>query len=158
MAGAILKILDRDQGMTHPEFRHKLEAVGFGVFIPFFFVTSGVRFDLDALFASGSTIARVPIFLVALLMVRGLPVLLYRNVVQGKAMLVSAGLLQATSISFLVVVSEIGREMGLISEGSAAALIAAGLLSVIVFPLSALTILRRAERRASAVEPELSTA
>ena len=51
-AGAILNHLDMDQAMTHPEFRRKLAAVGFGVFIPVFFVTSGVRFDLDALFAS----------------------------------------------------------------------------------------------------------
>jgi Kef-type K+ transport system membrane component KefB len=143
MAGAILKLVDRDQGMTHPEFRRKLEAVAFGVFVPFFFVASGVRFDLDALFASGETIARVPIFLGALLLVRGLPVVLYRTLVTDRRMLVSAALLQATSISFLVVVAEIGRELELLSEGSGAALIAAGLLSVVFFPLAALTLLRR---------------
>ena len=63
--------------MTHPLFRRKLEAVGFGVFIPVFFVTSGVRYDLDALTSSGSTLARVPIFLAALLIARGVPALLY---------------------------------------------------------------------------------
>jgi Kef-type K+ transport system membrane component KefB len=154
MAGAILKIVDRDQAMTHPEFRHKLEATAFGVFIPFFFVASGIRFDLDALFASGETIARVPIFLAAILFVRGLPVLLYGSLVKGKSMLVSAALLQATSISFLVVVAQIGRELELLSEGSAAALIAAGLLSVVVFPLAALTLLRRAERVTTVSSPE----
>ena len=61
-AGALLALIDRDRGMTHPEFRVKLEAVGFGVFVPIFFVTSGVRFDLDALFANASTVARVPVF------------------------------------------------------------------------------------------------
>ena len=147
MAGAILRILDRDQMMTHPEFRHKLEAVAFGVFIPFFFVTSGLRFDLDALFANGETIARVPIFLGALLVVRGLPVLLYRGLVKGRTMLVSAALLQSTSISFLVVVSQLGLELGLISAGSSAALVAAGLLSVVLFPLTALTLLRREQRQ-----------
>jgi Kef-type K+ transport system membrane component KefB len=159
MAGAILKIVDRDQGMTHPEFRLKLEATAFGVFIPFFFVTSGIRFDLDALFASGETIARVPIFLAALLFVRGLPVVLYRSLVKSKTMLVSAALLQATSISFLVVVAEIGRELELLSEGSAAALIAAGLLSVVIFPITALTLLRReGKTRAVSQEPEPSAA
>ena len=148
MAGAILRVVDRDQGMTHPEFRLKLEATAFGVFIPFFFVTSGLRFDLDALFASGETIARVPIFLAALLFVRGVPVLLYRSLVKGRTMLVSAALLQATSISFLVVVAEIGRDLEFLSEGSAAALIAAGLLSVVIFPLTALTLLRREGRAA----------
>src|SRR5919204_542217 len=46
IAGAILALVDRDQMMTHGQFRTKLEAVGFGVFIPIFFVTSGIRFDL----------------------------------------------------------------------------------------------------------------
>ena len=58
MAGAVLTLVDRDRMMTHPQFRTKLEAAGFGMFIPVFFVASGVRFNLDALFASGSTIAR----------------------------------------------------------------------------------------------------
>ena len=43
-AGALLSMIDRDEVMTHPQFRLKLEAVGFGVFIPVFFVTSGLRF------------------------------------------------------------------------------------------------------------------
>jgi len=68
-AGALLSLLDRDD-RTHPQFRVKLEAIGFGVFIPIFFVTSGLRFDLGALFASGWTIARVPVFLLAILLAR----------------------------------------------------------------------------------------
>ena len=63
IAGAIVSLVDRDERMTHPDFRRKLEAVGFGFFIPAFFVTSGVRFDLDALTASASNLLMVPIFL-----------------------------------------------------------------------------------------------
>src|SRR6201982_1126148 len=66
IAGAIVSLVDRDQVMTHPAFRRKLEAVGFGFFIPAFFVTSGVRFDLGALTSSASSILMVPIFLAAL--------------------------------------------------------------------------------------------
>jgi Kef-type K+ transport system membrane component KefB len=58
-AGAMLSLIDRDEAMTHPQFRLKLEAAGFGIFIPVFFVTSGLRFDLNALFSSASTVARV---------------------------------------------------------------------------------------------------
>src|SRR5262249_24917314 len=54
IAGAILSLLDKDDRMTHPEFRRKLEAVGFGIFIPVFFVTSGVKYDLNALTSSAS--------------------------------------------------------------------------------------------------------
>jgi Kef-type K+ transport system membrane component KefB len=56
LAGAIIKFVDRDQAMTHPQFRQKLEVVGFGVFIPFFFVSSGIRYDAGALLASASTL------------------------------------------------------------------------------------------------------
>jgi Kef-type K+ transport system membrane component KefB len=154
LAGAILKFVDRDQAMTHPQFRQKLDAVGFGVFIPFFFVTSGIRYDAGALFGSASTLARVPLFLAILLAVRGLPALLYRPLVTTRETAASA-LLQATSVGFFVVASQIGQDMGLISAANAAALIAAGLLSVILFPVAALTILRRGEK---ASEPEPSTA
>jgi Kef-type K+ transport system membrane component KefB len=144
LAGAIIKFVDRDQAMTHPQFRQKLEVVGFGVFIPFFFVSSGIRYDAGALFGSASTLARVPLFLGILLAVRGLPALLYRPLVERREVVASA-LLQATSVGLFVVASQIGQDMGLISGANAAALIAAGLLSVILFPLGALTILRRSE-------------
>src|ERR687887_221970 len=147
LAGAIIKFVDRDQAMTHPQFRQKLEAVGFGVFIPFFFVTSGVRYDAGALFGSATTLARVPLFLAILLAVRGLPALLYRPLVK-RPELAACTLLQATSVGLFVVAGQIGQDMGLISSANAAALIAAGLLSVILFPLGALTILRRGEKTA----------
>ncbi len=152
VAGVILRLIDGDQMMTHPQFRLKLEAIGFGVFIPVFFVSSGIQFDLAALFSSPSTLLRVPVFLVALLFVRGVPALLYRPLV-GSRRSVVAGLLQATSLSFIVAASQIGLELGLITKATGAALIAAGLLSVLIFPLLALTILRRSEG-VSTVVPE----
>jgi len=144
-AGALLSVLDRDREMTHPELRRKLEAAGFGIFIPVFFVTSGLRFDLDALFASASTVALVPLFLLALLLVRGLPALLYRGLV-GSRRAAIAGILQATSLPFIVAATMIGQQLGVISAGTGAGLVAAGLLSVIVFPVTGLTLLRRGER------------
>ena len=144
VAGVILRLVDGDQMLTHPEFRQKLEAIGFGVFIPVFFVTSGIRFDLAALFSSPSTILRVPIILVGLLLVRGVPALLYRPLI-GSRRSVVAGLLQATSLTFIVAASQIGLELGLITKATGAVLIAAGLLSVLIFPIIALTLLRRTE-------------
>jgi Kef-type K+ transport system membrane component KefB len=146
LAGAIIKLVDRDQAMTHPEFRRKLEAAGFGIFVPFFFVTTGVRFDLDALFGSAKTLAMVPIFLAALLVARGIPALLYKPLAT-RTQTAAAALLQATSISFLVVSGQIGVELNLIRPATYAALVAAGLLSVLFFPLSALTLLRGGETK-----------
>ncbi len=150
MAGAILTTVDRDEMMTHPEFRAKLQAIGFGVFIPVFFVASGLRFNVEALMDSPSTIARVPLFLGALLLVRALPALLYLPYL-GTRSVVAAGLLQATSLSFIVAATQIGLELDLLSEATAAALVAAGLLSVLLFPLAALILL---ERRVSLPAPE----
>jgi Kef-type K+ transport system membrane component KefB len=135
-AGAILALADPDQEMTHPDFRRKLEAIGFGVFIPVFFVTSGIRFDLDALAGSA---AMVPLFLAALLAVRGIPALLYG--IDRRETLV-AGLLQATSLPFLVATTAIGQELGLIGAGESAALVGAGLLSVLLFPAAGLALLQ----------------
>src|SRR6185503_14243129 len=100
-AGAVLSLVDRDRAMTHPEFRVKLEAVGFGVFIPIFFVTSGVQFDLNALVANASTVARVPLFLVAIYLARGLPALVYLPLL-GRSRSLIAGVLQSTSLPFIV--------------------------------------------------------
>jgi Kef-type K+ transport system membrane component KefB len=141
-AGAILSLVDRDARMTHPHFRTKLEGAGLGFFIPVFFVSVGLGFDLDALLASASTVAMVPIFLVALLAVRGLPAILYRRFV-GVRLTVVAGLLQATSLPFIVAASMIGVEIGVIDHAASAALVGAGLLSVLVFPLLAATLLGR---------------
>jgi Kef-type K+ transport system membrane component KefB len=141
LAGAIIKLVDRDQTMIHPEFRQKLEAVGYGVFVPVFFVATGVRFQLNALFADTTSLARVPIILAALLVARGLPALFYKSLAT-RTQTVAAGLLQATSLSFLVVAGQVGVQLGLIRPAASAALIAAGLLSVLLFPLTALTLLR----------------
>jgi Kef-type K+ transport system membrane component KefB len=142
-AGAILSLVDPDRVMTHPELRTKLQAVGFGVFIPVFFVSSGLRFDLDALFSGASTLVRVPAFLAAILLARGLPALVYRRLVGGERAIV-AGLLQATTLPFVVAATQIGMQLGVISAANAAALVAAALLSVLAFPIAALGALRRA--------------
>jgi Kef-type K+ transport system membrane component KefB len=148
IAGAVISLIDQGRMMTHPDFRVKLEAVGFGVFIPIFFVTSGVRFDLNALFSGASTLARVPVFLLALLVVRGLPALLYAPLV-GRRRTAAAMLMQATSLPFIVAATQIGVELGKLSDANAAALVAAGLLSVLLFPLIALGILGGADRPTS---------
>jgi Kef-type K+ transport system membrane component KefB len=142
VAGLIVSLLDRDEVMTHPEFRRKLEAIGFGFFIPVFFITSGIRFDLDALTADASSLVMVPVFLVSLLLVRGLPALIYRPVI-GSRRTAAAAMLQATSLPFIVAATAIGVELGLMDAAESAALIGAGLLSVLLFPVGGLALLRR---------------
>jgi Kef-type K+ transport system membrane component KefB len=151
-AGALLSLLDQDRRMTHPNFRVKLEAIGFGLFIPVFFIASGIRFDLDALLDDASNLAMVPIFLAALLVVRGLPAVVYRGFV-GRQRATIAGLLQATSLPFIVAAAAIGQELGLMDAAEASALIAAGLLSVLIFPITGLNLLKRAMREEGTPAP-----
>ena len=138
LAGATLKLLDRDQTMTHSLFRTKLQAVGFGAFVPFFFVSTGMELDVRSLITSPSTLVRVPVFLAALLIVRAVPAVVYASLASRRDQVVAAGLLQATSLSIPIVAGGIGVNLGLVRPANYVALVAAGLLSVVIFPLAAL--------------------
>jgi Kef-type K+ transport system membrane component KefB len=142
LAGAVVGLVDKDSS-THPQFRTKLEALGYGFLIPVFFVSSGLRLDLAGLIDEPSALARVPVLAVALLVVRGLPALLLARRYDGRSV-VAAGLLQATSLPFLVTASQIGVATGTMSGTTAAALVCAGLLSVVAYPALALGLLRNA--------------
>jgi Kef-type K+ transport system membrane component KefB len=145
LAGTLVGLLDRDSA-THPHFRAKLDAIGYGFLVPVFFVSSGVRLDLRGLVEEPAALLRVPVFLLALLAVRGLPAILDRRAL-GTAGAIAAGLLQATSLPFLVTVAQIGTVTGRLSDVDAAALVCAGLLSVLVFPATALGLLTGPGRR-----------
>ena len=127
--------------------KHKLEAIGFGFLVPIFFITSGIVFDLDGLTNDPGSIALVPIFLLALLAVRGLPALLYRNDLRPRDQLALA-FYSATSLPIIVAITTIAvtdRKMG---SDTAAALVAAGMLSVLIFPTVA-RLLSRATAQAA---------
>jgi Kef-type K+ transport system membrane component KefB len=149
LAGAVVSLVDRDSE-SHPHFRTKLEAIGYGFVVPVFFVSSGVRLDLSGLMANPSALARVPLFLLALLVVRGVPALLGLRA-SGPRAAFAIGLLQATSLPFIVTATQIGVALGKISTVTGAALVCAGLLSVLIFPLVSLGLLGGGVR---ATEPE----
>ncbi len=146
LAGVALKFAYKNSDGLRPLLRTKLEALGFGFFVPIFFITSGLTFDLHALLAHSSAILLVPVLLIALLVVRGVPALLYVRRL-GKQKGIIAALLQATSLSFIVAATEIGLQLGLITPAISAALVLAGLLSVIVYPCIALLLLRHTTSR-----------
>jgi Kef-type K+ transport system membrane component KefB len=148
VAGAVVGLLDRDAA-SHPHLRTKLEAIGYGFLVPFFFVSSGIRLDLRGLVESPSALARVPVFLLALLVVRGAAAAVYLPQFGGRST-AAAGLLQATSLPLIVTATQIGVATGRMTPVTAAALVSAGLLSVMVFPAVALVLLRD---RPAAVTP-----
>ena len=113
--------------------------MAFGFFIPAFFVVSGVKFGLDEL-KEPSTLVRVPVFLALLLVVRGLPALVvYRGILTGRAR-AAMTFLQAAALPLLVVITEIGLATGKMRPSNAAALVGAGMLSILVYPLVGLAL------------------
>ena len=130
----------------------RLDAVTLGIFIPFFFVDSGLHFDIGALFQSVSSFIRLPLFVLAVLIVRALPALIYRSRFATRRT-AAAGLLQATSLSFIVVATQIGLMLNIMYPATATALVRAGLITVMVFPALAFSLLGETETQAIAEVP-----
>jgi len=123
------------------QLRPRLESIGFGFLIPVFFIVSGMEFDLDALLSSWTVWIRVPLFLGLFLLVRGAPALVvYRGVLPGRQRAALA-ILQSTALPLLVVITEIGLSTGHMRPANAAALVGAGMLSVLILPLAGFGVL-----------------
>jgi Kef-type K+ transport system membrane component KefB len=135
------------RGLVSPEgdqSSNKLDVVSFGIFVPFFFVSSGMAFDVGALVHSGDALLLLPIFVAGLLLSHLIPALILGRGGPGRLNLAS-GLLQGTSLTFLVVVTQLGLRLDIMRPGTAAALVAAGLVSVMAFPAIALALMRSEE-------------
>ncbi len=121
----------------------KLEAVGFGFLVPIFFINTGLTFDLDALVSDLSTLLLLPVFLLLLVVVRGSSTLFTsRGLATPDRSAVL--LLGATGLPIVVAVTNIGVTAGDLTAGTASALVGAGMLSVLLFPLIGLALHRRA--------------
>jgi Kef-type K+ transport system membrane component KefB len=123
----------------------KLEAVGFGFLVPVFFVMTGVTFDLRALLASPRLLGLMAVALALLLVIRGLPSVVAAPEGSTAADRVALLLFGATGLPIIVAVTGIGVDRGELDSGTAAALVGAGMLSVLVFPALAMALRRRSE-------------
>ncbi|GAA1182379.1 Kef-type K+ transport system membrane component KefB [Kitasatospora gansuensis] len=115
----------------------KLEGIGFGFLVPIFFVVSGMNFDLDALLSDPGTLLLVPVFLLLLAALRGVPAALLAPPELGGRDRVALGLFGATALPLVVVITTIEVEAERLPSSTAAALVGAGMLSVLLFPLLA---------------------
>jgi Kef-type K+ transport system membrane component KefB len=152
VAGALLAIIIRGDRFEEP-FRRKIEAVGFGFFVPVFFVTSGLKFDLSG-FGLGE-LGRAFFLFAVLLLVRGLPALLYKKDLSWRET-IAAGLMQATNLSFIVVAVSVGVQLGRMRQINGSALILAGLLSAVVFPAVAQALLGGAKGRTGVPDEDVT--
>jgi Kef-type K+ transport system membrane component KefB len=125
--------------------RLKLEAIGFGFLVPVFFIVSGMSFDVHAFTDHPITLLKLPLFLGLFLVVRGTPaLLLYRHDVQPRNRL-SLAFFSATALPLVVVITTLGVDSGRMRPDNAAALVGAAMLSVLIYPLVGVRLLRRDE-------------
>ena len=149
MAGAIVRLAL--QGREVEVFESKLKAVGYGFFIPFFFVVSGVKLNVSALAEDPVQLLKLPLFLACFLVVRGAPaLLLYRKALEARDRL-SLAFFSATGLPLIVAITTVGVERGEMRSSTAASLVAAGILSTSIFPLVGLKL--RGDRSSAAAAP-----
>jgi Kef-type K+ transport system membrane component KefB len=149
-AGMITRQLLRDYELA--AFESKLTGLAFGLFVPFFFIVSGMKLDVSALFASPGGVAKIFLFFVLFLVVRGTPaLLLYRNVLD-RGERYALALLSSTQLPLVVAITALATSSGHMRASTAAALVGAALLSTLVFPMLGLRVAKRAHDQAAAHE------
>jgi Kef-type K+ transport system membrane component KefB len=140
VAGMIVRLALKGHELA--VFESKLTAVGFGFFVPFFFITSGIEFDLDAL-GSAAAIAKLVMFFGLFLVVRGVPALLLYRRVLGARDRAALAFFSATELPLVVAITTIAVDGGHMETSTAAGLVGAAMLSTLVFPFVGLALRRR---------------
>jgi Kef-type K+ transport system membrane component KefB len=140
LAGIVLRSWTHQVDVDLTPLEGKLDAVGYGFFIPVFFVASGMALDVKSI---AENPVRLIVFFVLLLVVRGLPSLLvYRRALPLRQR-VEMTFITATTMPLLIALAAIGLSTGVMIPANAAALVGAGVLSVLVYPFIAITVARR---------------
>jgi Kef-type K+ transport system membrane component KefB len=146
VAGVITRLALR--GREVRIFESKLSALGYGFLIPFFFVVSGVDFDISALIDNPKRLVLVPIFFIFFLVVRGVPaMMLYRKVLEARDRAALA-FFSSTELPLVVAITTIAVSEERMRTTTAAALVGAAVLSTAIYPLLGLRM------RGSLAEPE----
>jgi Kef-type K+ transport system membrane component KefB len=133
-------------------FESKLTAIGFGFFVPFFFVTSGIDFNLDAL-GTVTAMLKLVMFFGLFLVVRGTPALLLYRGVLGARDRAALAFYSATELPLVVAITTIATESGHMKTSTAAGLVGAAMLSTLIFPFVGLALRKRTEAEAAGGPP-----
>jgi Kef-type K+ transport system membrane component KefB len=141
-AGVVVRLFI--EGEDRERISSKLEAIGFGFLIPIFFIESGISFDLSALIHKPKVLVLVPMFALIFLFTRGVPTWAFFRGVVAKGELAGLAVMSATGLPLIVVITTLGVDEHRMKPQNAAALVAAGMLSVLVYPILGLRQMRRA--------------
>ncbi len=151
-AGVITRQLLKEREV--PGFDSKLTAVAFGLFVPFFFVVSGMQLDVAALFASLGSVAKMFLFFALFLVVRGAPAMLLYGDVLNRRDRVALAFFASTQLPLVLAITTLARETGHMHSSTAASLVGAAVLSTLVFPMLGL----RLRKGAPVDEPAVNVA
>lgn len=142
-AGIVWRLLIREApNELRASVASKIQAVAFGFLVPVFFIYTGITFDLQSLLVDPRLLLLVPVALLALLVVRGLPSLLAAPAGSNTKTRASIVLMGATGLPIIVAVTNQGVDAQLIPSWFASVLVGAGMLSILVFPLTAMALRR----------------
>ena len=140
VAGMITRLALR--GHELDVFESKLTAVGYGFLIPFFFVTSGMAFNVDELFSNPVALLKLPLFVALFLVVRGVPALLLYGSALPRRDRTALGVFCATELPLVVAITTLAENAGDMRASTASALVGAAIISTLIFPLLGLRIRR----------------
>lgn len=121
-------------------FESKLTAIGYGVFVPFFFIVSGMNLDVSALFSSIGMIAKMLLFLCLFLVVRGVPALAFYRQALGRRDRIALGLMSSAQLPLVLAITAVATADGYMRQSTAAALIGGAVLTTLVFPVLAVRV------------------
>ena len=132
LAGVILSLAS--SGSTSA-LRHKLDGIGYGFFIPIFFVMVGVRFDLPALLESREAVILVPFMVLAAYLIKLIPSMLFRVFFSWRETF-SAGFILSSRLSLIIAASAIGLELGVISPSLNSSIILVAIITCTFSPIA----------------------
>ncbi len=131
LAGAAVSILsDRN----NPVLREKLDAIGFGFFIPIFFIMVGVNLDLKALLASPENLILLPELLIAAFLIKFGAALVFKPAFSWRETF-AAGAILSARLSLIIAASAIALDLGVITDAVNTAIILVAIITVTVSPI-----------------------
>ncbi|MFB9768917.1 cation:proton antiporter family protein [Lactiplantibacillus modestisalitolerans] len=129
VAGIVLKLLQPSEST-----RERLDSIGYGFFIPIFFITTGVDLNLRTLLTSGKTLILIPLFFLAY-MVAKVAIFWVLRLRFKRANALAGTALSATTMTMVLAVLRVAKDMKTITSDQSGAFLLAALLTCIVSPL-----------------------
>ena len=129
LAGVVLTLIFQKRELLEKQ----LSGLGFGFFIPFFFIHLGLTFDFRSILESQSLLF-IPVLLIVAYLVKVLPSMIYIPQ-YGRRKALGIGILLSARLSLIIAAAQVGEEMWLIDQSLKSVIILVGVITSIVSPI-----------------------